>query len=390
MSKRKKCKEVFNQNIINDELFEQLMHSMEKRRRSVLRMDVIDSLGEGENVLPLDNYSTPQRTAQTSIDVEESPDENNSATSDPNMNIFKPEWTVREESDLLDAGLFNPESDDSTISVESISSPNCPMELNAPLVVEIDSGTYNMNHKQRGKCIIFNHEVFDTGFENRDGSTLDAKRIESTFKNLGFTVEICINLKHCEVLNKINELSAENHDDNDCICIFILTHGLAPDMIFAKDVAFRLDNIWKPFTADKCTSLAGKPKLFFFQACRGEEFDNGIQLRRGITSSRSETDNVVTSYKLPTYADFLIAHSTVQGFYSWRNPEEGTWFVQCLCDVLDEYHETTDLLKMLTICARKVATQYSSYNDVNPEINDKKQVPSITSMLIRDLYFSPK
>lgn len=85
------------------------------------------------------------------------------------------------------------------------SSPNCPMELNAPLVVEIDSGSYNMNHKQRGKCIIFNHEVFDTGFENRDGSTLDAKRIESTFKNLGFTVEICINLKHCEVLNKINE-----------------------------------------------------------------------------------------------------------------------------------------------------------------------------------------
>lgn len=78
------------------------------------------------------------------------------------------------------------------------------------------------------------------------------------------------------------------------------------------------------------------------------------------------------------------------GFYSWRNPEEGTWFVQCLCDVLDEYHETTDLLKMLTICARKVATQYSSYNDVNPEINDKKQVPSITSMLIRDLYFTPK
>lgn len=60
-------------------------------------------------------------------------------------------------------------------------------------------------------------------------------------------------------------VSEEDHGDSDCICIFVLTHGLSNDMIFAKDVAYKADKIWKPFTADRCKSLAGKPKLFFLQ-----------------------------------------------------------------------------------------------------------------------------
>ena len=27
-------------------------------------------------------------------------------------------------------------------------------------------------------------------------------------------------------------------------------------------------------------------------------------------------------------ADFLIAYSTVPGFYSWRNTTQGSWFIQ--------------------------------------------------------------
>lgn len=56
-----------------------------------------------------------------------------------------------------------------------------------------------------------------------------------------------------------------DHTDNDCLCIIVLTHGLQNDLIWAKDVAYKSEKIWKPFTADKCTTLAGKPKLFFFQ-----------------------------------------------------------------------------------------------------------------------------
>ena len=43
--------------------------------------------------------------------------------------------------------------------------------------------------------------------------------------------------------------------------------------------------------------------------------------------ARTMTDSLAT-YRTPLYADFLLAHSTVAGFYSWRNTVSGSWFIQ--------------------------------------------------------------
>lgn len=49
-----------------------------------------------------------------------------------------------------------------------------------------------------------------------------------------------------------------------------------------------------------------------------------------------------------------------------------------------------DLMSILTLTARKVATEFSSVNTDNLTLHNKKQVPSVTSMLIRTVYFPPK
>ncbi|CAL1685147.1 unnamed protein product [Lasius platythorax] len=168
-----------------------------------------------------------------------------------------------------------------------------------------------------------------------------------------------------------------------------LTHGLQNDMICAKDAAYKSDKIWKPFTAAKCTTLAGKPKLFFFQACRGDQVDSGVVLSPR-TFLPSEATDSVTSYTIPTHADFLIAHSSVQDFRSWRNLVEGTWYIECLCKVLDEYGTEIDLMSMLILTIRKVATDFTTINPIDKTMYDKKQVPSVTTMLLRSVYFPPK
>lgn len=71
--------------------------------------------------------------------------------------------------------------------------------------VPMNADRYNMSHKNRGKCVVFNHEYFDTGFEDREGSSYDAKKIQHTFQNLGFEVEILDNLVHAEVIDKITK-----------------------------------------------------------------------------------------------------------------------------------------------------------------------------------------
>ena len=63
------------------------------------------------------------------------------------------------------------------------------------------------------------------------------------------------------------------------------------------------------------------------------------------------------------------------------DPEKGTWYIQCLCKELQEHPSTEDFLKILTRTSRQVAIGYVASK------HQKKQVPSFTSMLIRDMYF---
>ncbi|KYQ52303.1 Caspase-1 [Trachymyrmex zeteki] len=268
--------------------------------------------------------------------------------------------------------------------------PDTTPKLTALMPVEKDAACYNMNHKNRGKCIIFNHEDFSISLlEKREGSAKDAARLQKTFGNLGFDVELHDDFTFSKIQDVLTRVSQLDHTDNDCLCVITLTHGLKKDIISAHDVMYESNELWKPFVANKCLTLAGKPKLFFIQACRGDESDDGVQLVGTRSLRGTETDSGPT-YSIPTHADFLLAHSSIEGFYTWRNPFEGTWYIQCLCDILDEYGTTMDLMSMLTLTARKVATEYSSVNPEYRTLHDKRQVPSVTTMLIRSVYFPPK
>ncbi|XP_046603655.1 caspase-1-like [Neodiprion virginianus] len=351
-----------------------------KTKRSRRISDVIDSVRITE-YMQAPGHSTPQQKMPAHVDLV-SPDQGYEGTPCNDPGII-PSW-MHKRTDHIDATPPGP-SDENEKEQTVVGTPS---GITAMMPVSRESEQYNMSHANRGTCLIFNHEVFETGFSKREGSSIDAKRIEATFTKLGFDVVIRDNLEHSDVLDEINKLSSADHTNNDCVCVFLLTHGLNNNLVMAKDVAYRADKIWKPFTADVCPTLAGKPKLFFYQACRGDKLDGGVMLMS--RTSNTQTDSAVASYKIPTHSDFLIAHSSVDGFFSWRNPEEGTWYIQCLCSVLDQFAETTDLMRMLTITARKVATEFQSYDDMNLQKNEQKQVPSTTSMLTRDLYFKPK
>ena len=133
----------------------------------------------------------------------------------------------------------------------------------------------------------------------------------------------------------------------------VLSHG-NEGILYGYDHSYPAHKIWEPFTADKwvnvilslitiiisrSSSLAGKPKLFFIQACQGSKMDSGTEVGHTLLKwqpifalpkvkmARTMTDSLAT-YRTPLYADFLLAHSTVAGFYSWRNTVSGSWFIQ--------------------------------------------------------------
>jgi caspase-like apoptosis-related cysteine protease len=59
-------------------------------------------------------------------------------------------------------------------------------------------------------------------------------------------------------------VAEEDHSDCDCFLLTILSHG-EKGFIYSRDTPYKPESLWRPFTADKCPTLAGKPKLFIFQ-----------------------------------------------------------------------------------------------------------------------------
>jgi len=169
---------------------------------------------------------------------------------------------------------------------------------------------YNMNHKHRGLALIFNHEHFDIpSLKSRTGTNVDAQELKKALDSLGFTVSVHKDCKLRDILKHIEKAAEQDHTDNDCLAVAILSHG-EHGYLYAKDTQYKLDNIWHYFTASFCPSLAGKPKMFFIQACQGDRLDGGITLEKAVTETDGESS---TSYKIPIHADFLFSYSTIPG-----------------------------------------------------------------------------
>lgn len=262
----------------------------------------------------------------------------------------------------------------------------CQPVVPASLTTPIDSVDYNMCHKYRGICLILDNDTFSPHGQTRNlsqrvGSSVDTEAIADLFSKLGFDLIIRKNLTASGVKETLKSISLLDHSDNDCFVCFALTHGDHGNL-YAYDCRYAIDHLFNPFLGDRCPSLVGKPKVFFVQACQGNKLDPGVAVSRDALDSAHY-------FKIPTYADFMIAYSTLPGFYSFRNTEKGSWFIRSLIQVLADYHMEFDLLAMMTMVCHRVAYYYSS-NAATPAFSGMKQVPCITSMLTRRIFLHPK
>ena len=77
------------------------------------------------------------------------------------------------------------------------------------------------------------------------------------------------------------------------------------------------------------------------------------------------------------------------GYFSWRNQAKGSWFIQALHKMIEKYADRLDFVSLLTRVNHEVAYKFES-NSSEAHMTRKKQVPSIVSMLTKDLYLTPK
>lgn len=166
-------------------------------------------------------------------------------------------------------------------------------------------------------------------------------------------------------------------------------------VIFCTDGPLVIDeDVISQLTPSKCPSLVGKPKLIFIQACRGQDIDEGVLVQDSPGFEPSFSDAIEAGpprnpFRLPSHADFLIFYSAYAGQYSWRNPTNGSWFIQDLCHILNSYSGALDLMTMLTLVCKEVAFNRQSNRPSQPVMHQRKVMPCFLSTLTRVVRFGP-
>lgn len=102
--------------------------------------------------------------------------------------------------------------------------------------------------------------------------------------DLEFKVDSYHNLTAEQMINKARAAAQLDHTNYDCFIFCVLTHG-ANGVLYGKDeISVEIQQILDLYQSSRCPSLAGKPKMFFIQACQGIKPQAGICIQTIITT----------------------------------------------------------------------------------------------------------
>lgn len=203
-----------------------------------------------------------------------------------------------------------------------------------------------------GFCVIINEKVFsDPLHATRWGTEKDVERLVEVFTTFGFDIKVHTDLVYMDLIQILGYYASSIKENHSAFVLIILSHG-SENVIYTSDSkAVDMSTIEMVFQAEICPNLIGKPKVFIIQSCQGEKWQKQL-----IKSEDTEVfcDSAVPSNNLkqvlmgPQRGDSIIAWSTVQGFASFRDKYNGSWYIQELCKELWKFGDISDLVEIFT------------------------------------------
>ena len=176
-----------------------------------------------------------------------------------------------------------------------------------------------------------------------NGGNDDEDGLHVLFTTLGFTVIVHKDLTANEMRSTVEEYSLMDHNGRAFILI-LLSHGGEGDVVYGTDEGeVEVERLKQMFHTTKCPSLAGVPKVFLIDACRGgkeEKVHQYCDKKSPINGScRSVTNRTDSS-------DFIIVYASTRGNVAYMLPRRknmrGSRFTQTLIEVIIEANENTE------------------------------------------------
>ncbi|XP_046392132.1 caspase-8-like [Ischnura elegans] len=233
-----------------------------------------------------------------------------------------------------------------------------------------------------GDCLIFYHEKFEDE-EPRKGAGSEVEMLQSILQNFKFErFFVYKDPLEDKIETVLDEWVAKDHKNDSAVVVAVLTHG-DEDTLSTYNTEYKPRQIWDKVA--ECEDLKGKPKIFIFQACRGDVIDSG---KGEVDGKKRQVDKYQDLY--PTEPDMLVIYSS-----TLYNPSMRGWMVQSINEAQagNKCHGI-DIMRVLT-GANNIMNQKEdtvpgneSENGQTPE-KKIKQCLEVYSTLRKELYLTP-
>ncbi|KAF4517525.1 hypothetical protein B566_EDAN005088 [Ephemera danica] len=224
---------------------------------------------------------------------------------------------------------------------------------------------------KNGVALIINNERFwnkssriEYKEKQRRGSKLDITKLSNVLEKFGFTVRPVIDCTEKEIKREVEKLAKEimEKENYDLVLLVVMTHGDDGGTLKDKYLnVYNVKDIWDPFLPIK-----NIPKVFIRQTCRGGKYDMGQKVsttqsqemdsqRPNLESQTStqECEGNLTPSRvsiIPNVHDVLVAYATIEDYYSWRHPLDGTYFITSFVKAVTE-NETNGKVELTGVVA---------------------------------------
>ncbi|XP_060862115.1 caspase-3-like [Metopolophium dirhodum] len=223
-----------------------------------------------------------------------------------------------------------------------------------------DFKVYPMESNPKGHALVLNINNIKYRDE-RKGSAVDMANLMKLFQGLGYIVHPKVDLTEKQFKNVINEfINICEKEKANSIVVFIMSHGEAgkestrsSNILAADGKLINTDWIIEQFVFNYIQHV---PKLFFIQACRGKNSDFGWKYHDG-ENNHLHDDSTTLSPNTTIerrYEDVFVAYATIPGHTAKRDPIEGSWFVQNLCEVIRKNAYNTELNAMMLMVDKEI------------------------------------
>lgn len=264
-----------------------------------------------------------------------------------------------------------------------------------------------LDKSYKGYILIFNNTFEgNPNHPKRKGSKEDVKNLKILWKEIGGCKVIVKNDLSAKKMKKEFQKFVTSKTRKDCgfVAFFIMSHGdcdyYMKDDRCQKGGGFFLGNDGEEVMIDDIlemlqnrypeTTLRNTPKLIFFQTCRGNRLDKGIENSTPYSSVETECPaqkqgSITVDGNTTETGEILQGYATQLGYQAMRDVKKGTWYINAIVNVFRQNAKTLHVLELLTEVNRAVSEMSDNLKNGDP----CKEQSEMTSTLRRLLHFFP-